>query len=173
MSVPLLEAGSFVTPTAEQRRQLPQGNPGRFTGEILLRTRPKTYRKIVELLANGESDNYIAKECRVSRNSVDAVQLRESASIEQRKNELTRMVTDIAHIGAARVADTIGEASTRDAVIGMGVAIDKTLALLGQSPAVQVANIIMPSDADRQERRELHDKLDAISARLKAQPTAE
>jgi hypothetical protein len=43
------------------------------------------------------------------------------------------------------------------------------LALLGQSPAVQVANIIMPSDADRQERRQLHDKLDAITARLNAQ----
>lgn len=102
--------------------------------------------------------------------TVDAIASRQSATIDQRKQELTNMMTDIAHIGGARVMDTISKASTRDASIGMGVAVDKALALLGQSPAVQVANIIMPSDADRQERRELHDKLDAITRRLSAQP---
>lgn len=168
MSVALLDnGGSTISEVPEPPKVV------RYTGEILLRTRPKTYRKVVDLLSRGESVLYISKECKVSRMTVDAISERHAADISQRKNELVSMVTDIAHIGAARVADTIGKASTRDAVIGMGVAIDKTLALLGQSPAVQVANIIMPSDADRQERRELHDKLDAITARLNAQPTAE
>ena len=40
------------------------------------------------------------------------------------------------------------------------------LALTGQSPAVQVAVVNMPSEAEREERRQLHDKLDAIAARL-------
>jgi hypothetical protein len=170
VSVALLENGASDVITAADRGKLPQGNPKRYTGQILLQTRPKTYRKVVDLLSQPDwSEARIAQACKVSRHSVQAIETRESATIEQRKSELTRMVTDIAHIGAARVADTIGKASTRDAVIGMGVAIDKTLALLGQSPAVQVANIIMPSDADRQERRQLHDKLDAITARLNAQ----
>lgn len=156
--------------TAADRGKLPQGTPARYTGEILLRTRPKTYRKVVDLLSSGQSVLYISKECRVSRMTVDAIASRQSATIDQRKQELTNMMTDIAHIGGARVMDTISKASTRDASIGMGVAVDKALALLGQSPAVQVANIIMPSEADRQERRELHDKLDAITRRLSAQP---
>jgi hypothetical protein len=40
------------------------------------------------------------------------------------------------------------------------------LALTGQTPAFQIANVVMPSEADRDERRRLHDKLDAIAARL-------
>lgn len=158
-----------VATTPEERGNLPQGNPARYTGQILLQTRPKTYRKVVDLLAHPDwSEARIAQACKVSRHSVQAIAHREAAPIEQRKRELVSMVTDIAHIGAARVADTIGKASTRDAVIGMGVAIDKTLALLGQTPVAAQVAVIMPSDADRHERRELHDKLDAISARLNA-----
>ena len=44
------------------------------------------------------------------------------------------------------------------------------LALTGQMPAVQIANVIMPSEADPEERRQLHDKLDAIARRLADTP---
>ena len=40
---------------------------------------------------------------------------------------------------------TIGKAGLRDAAIGTGVAVDKMLALTGQMPTVQIANIVMPS----------------------------
>ena len=138
------------------------GSPARYTGEILLRTRPKTYRKVVDLLSKGESALYISKECKVSRMSVDAIKERESADIAQRKMELSNICADVAHIGFARVADTIGKARCRDAVIGAGVAVDKLLALTGQGAAVQVAIVNMPSDADREKQREIDDKLDAI-----------
>ena len=64
--------------------------------------------------------------------------------------------------------ETIGKAGLRDAAIGTGIAVDKMLALTGQSPAVQVAVVNMLGDAEREERRQLHDKLDAIAARLQA-----
>ena len=64
------------------------------------------------------------------------------------------------------MSEKIGKASSRDAAIGTGIAVDKMLALTGQMPAVQIANVIMPSEADREERRQLHDKLDAIARRL-------
>jgi hypothetical protein len=64
------------------------------------------------------------------------------------------------------MSEKIGKAGLRDATIGTGVAIDKMLALTGQTPAVQIANLVMPSEADREERRQLHDKLDAIARRL-------
>jgi hypothetical protein len=54
----------------------------------------------------------------------------------------------------------------RDAIIGTGVAIDKMLALTGQTPAVQIANIVLPSEEERAERRRLHDRLDAIARKL-------
>jgi len=62
--------------------------------------------------------------------------------------------------------ETIGKAGLRDAAIGTGVAVDKMLALTGQTPAVQIANIVMPSEQDREERRAIHDRLDAIARRL-------
>jgi hypothetical protein len=140
---------------------------GRYTGQVLLTTRPKTYRKVVELLAQPMvSIDTITRTCKVSQHTVEAIRAREASSIATRKMELSRMVSDIAHIGAARVADTIGKAKVRDAIIGTGVAIDKFLALEGQTPAVQIANVIMPSEADREERRQLHDKLDEIARRL-------
>jgi hypothetical protein len=39
--------------------------------------------------------------------------------------------------------ETIGKASLRDAGIGTGIAVDKMLALTGQMPSIQVANVIM------------------------------
>ena len=62
--------------------------------------------------------------------------------------------------------ETIGKASLRDATIGTGVAVDKVLALTGQMPAVQIANIIMPTEEERAERRAIHTRLDAIARRL-------
>jgi hypothetical protein len=62
--------------------------------------------------------------------------------------------------------ETTGKASLRDAAIGTGIAVDKMLALTGQMPALQIANIVMPSEQERAERRAMHDKLDAIARRL-------
>ncbi len=63
---------------------------------------------------------------------------------------------------------TIGKASSRDAAIGTGIAVDKMLALTGQIPTVQIANIVMPTEAEREERLQIHAKLDAIARRLAA-----
>jgi hypothetical protein len=62
---------------------------------------------------------------------------------------------------------TIGKAGLRDAAIGTGIAVDKMLALTGQMPALQIANIVMPSDEERAERRAIDAKLDAIAKRLR------
>src|SRR5947208_4936077 len=44
----------------------------RYTGELLLRTRPKVYRQIVRLLSEGVSANQICKLCHVTRETVRA-----------------------------------------------------------------------------------------------------
>jgi len=40
------------------------------------------------------------------------------------------------------------------------------LALTGQTPALQIANIVLPSEAEREERRAVHARLDEIARRL-------
>ena len=91
---------------------------------------------------------------------------REAAEISARKKSIIGILSNVAELGAARMEETIGKASLRDATIGTGVAVDKVLALTGQMPTVQIANIVMPSEEERAERREIDKKLDAIARRL-------
>src|SRR5438874_7795540 len=131
----------------------------RYTGELLLRTRPKIYRQIVRLLGEGWSSNKICKWCHVTRETVRAVEHREAAEISARKKSIIGILSNVAELGAARMEETIGRAGLRDAAIGTGIAVDKMLALTGQLPAIQIANVLMPSEAERAERRAMHDKL--------------
>ena len=112
---------------------------GRFTGERLLRERPRIYRKVVELLAEpGMSNNRITKLCRVSEHTVRAVRDREAISIAERKQRLMSIFGNVAELGAERMEELAGKASLRDAGITAGIATDKLLALTGQTPLVSV-----------------------------------
>ena len=134
----------------------PTQNRPRYTGELLLRTRPKTYRAIVRELAEpNASVNGIAKRYRVSNHTVMGIREREAKSIAERKKHIVSILADVATVGAERMSEKIGKASLRDAAIGTGIAVDKMLALTGQMPAVQIANIVMPSEEERAERRPL------------------
>ena len=103
---------------------------GRFTGERLLRERPRVYRKVVELLAEPDmSVNKITKLCRVSEHTVRAVREREAISIAERKQRLMSIYGNVAEIAAERMEEMAGQASLRDAGITAGIATDKLLAL--------------------------------------------
>ena len=157
----------------QDKRLIPQGDQRRYTGELLLRTRPKTYRAIVRELAEpNASVNGISRRYRVSNHTVMGIREREAKSIAERKKHLVSILADVATVGAERMSEKIGKASLRDAAIGTGIAVDKMLALTGQLPSVQIANLVMPTDEQRAERRALHDKLDAIAKQLAA-PTAD
>jgi transposase-like protein len=145
----------------------PINGQDRFTAERVARTRPKTYRAIVRLLADPDAKvEHIAQRHRVSTHTVRAIRARESIAIAERKKTLAAMLANVAELGAGRMEETIGKASLRDAAIGTGVAVDKMLALLGQSPAVQIANIVMPTPQEREERNQIHARLDAITRAL-------
>ena len=76
------------------------------------------------------------------------------------------MLANVAEVGAERMQETIGKAKLRDAAIGTGIAVDKMLALTGQTPAVAV-QVVVPTPEEQAERRARHAQLDAITARLK------
>ena len=150
-----------------KQRPGPTTSADKYTGAIILRTRPHTYKRVVRLLSEGVPAIRIARDCKVTERSVAAIAKREREEITERKKSLAGLMSNIAEIGGANVERKIGKASVRDAIIGTGVAIDKMLALTGQTPAVQIANIVLPSEEERAERRALHDKLDEIAARLR------
>jgi transposase-like protein len=145
-----------------------------FTAERVLRTRPKTYRAIVRLLAEPDPRvDHIAKLHRVSTHTIRAIRAREAVAIAERKKTLAAMLANVAELGAGRMEETISKASLRDATIGTGVAVDKLLALTGQLPSVNVAVVNMPSEAEREAMRQTDAKLDAIARRLAALDTPE
>ena len=92
---------------------------------------------------------------------------REAAEISERKKSIVGILGNVAELGAGRMEETIGKASLRDAAIGTGIAVDKMLALTGQMPTLQIANIVLPTPEQEREREAIHDKLDAIAARLR------
>jgi hypothetical protein len=112
----------------QDKRLIPQGDQRCYTGEILLRTRPKTYRAIVRELAEpNASVNGIARRYRVSNHTVMGIREREAKAIAERKKQLISILADVATIGAERMSEKIGKASLRDSAIGTGVAVDKSL----------------------------------------------
>jgi len=159
--------GQTLSPN-DNRLLAPKGSQARYTGELLLRTRPKTYRAIVRELAEpNASVNGIARGYRVSNHTVMGIREREAKTKAERKKHLVSILADVATVGAERMSEKIGKAGLRDAAIGTGVAMDKMLALAGQTPALQIANIVMPSEEERAERRAIHARLDAIAAKLR------
>ncbi len=152
----------------QDKQHLPNGHQARYTAETVLRTRPKTYRKIVHLLADPNwSVIQISKTCRVSEHTVRAIRQREAQDIAERKKSLAVMRANVAELGAERMEQTISKASLRDATIATGVAVDKVLALTGQMPVgIQIANIVMPTPEQEEERRRRHNALDEITRLL-------
>ena len=150
----------------QDKRLLRKGDQRRYTAETVLRTRPKTYRKIVNLLADPNwSAIQISKACRVSEHTVRAIREREAKTIAERKKTLAAMLANVAELGASRMEETIGKAKLRDAAIGTGISVDKLLALTGQ---VQVAvQVQMPTAEERAERTAGHRKLDEIALLLR------
>jgi hypothetical protein len=120
-----------------------------------------------ELAESNPSVNGISRRYRVSNHTVMGIREGEAKSIAERKKTLAAMLANVAELGTARMEETIGKAKLRDAAIGTGIAVDKMLALTGQTPAVQIA-VVLPTPDQEAERRARHARLDAITAKLAA-----
>jgi hypothetical protein len=116
----------------------PKIDQDRFTAERVLRTRPKTYRAIVKLLADPDAKVLpIAKLHRVSEHTVRAIREREAVAIAERKQRLMSIFANVAELSAERMEELAGQASLRDAGITSGIATDKLLALSGDPSFTQ------------------------------------
>src|SRR4051812_9845526 len=157
----------MIKPNNDQALSTSQDSRPRYTGERLLRERPKIYRQIVRLLGEGWSANKICKWCHVTRETLRAVERREAESINARKKSIIGILGNVAELGASRMEETIGAAGLRDAAIGTGIAVDKMLALTGQMPVgIQIANVQLPTPEQDETRRRAHHALDEITRLL-------
>jgi len=160
--------GKLLSPKGK-RLLAPKDSQSRYTGELLLRTRPKTYRAIARELAEpNASVNGIARRYRVSNHTVMGIREREAKSIAERKNTLAVKLANVAEIGAERMEEMIGKASLHDTTIATGVATDKVIALTSQTPSINIVNIPMPTAEERAEMNAIDRKLAAIAPKLKA-----
>src|SRR5262245_65455969 len=128
---------------AQDKRRIAQGDQSRYTGEISLRTRPKTYRTIARELAEpNASVNGIARRYRVSNHTVMGIREREAKSIAERKKTLALQLANVAELGAERMGEAKGKAGLRGGAIGNGIAADKMLAMTDQTASLNgnVAN---------------------------------
>ena len=143
----------------------------RFTAERVARTRPKTYRAIVLLLADPDAAiMHIAKRHRVSEHTVRAIRAREAVAIAERKQRLVSIFGNVAEIAAERMEELAGKASLRDAGTTAGIATDKLLALLGeQGGGVPVQINMYPGVAELLHKRyfEMVEEIEGRSAETK------
>ena len=128
----------------QHKQHLSNSHQARYTAGNVLRTRPKTYRTIVHLLADPNwSVAQMSKNCRVSEHTVRAIRARESQDIAERKKKLAVMLANVAELGAEHMEQTIGKASLRDAVMTTG----------GSNPFLTVSWVNRHQDAKSKNNR--------------------
>jgi len=120
----------------------------RFTGESLRRTRPKTYSKVVQLLASNRSINEISHTCKVSEHTVKAVAARNSIEIAERKKELAVLMADMCEDSLEQARSRLKQASFTQAMVGAGISAERLVALTQAGPEVAVAIQINQSQDD-------------------------
>lgn len=132
-----------------------------YTGERLLRERPRIYRKVVELLAEPReqlSIRQICRLCHVTDDTVKTVEKREAVSIAARKQALLSIVVNAAQLSAERMEELAPGATLRDAAVTFGISVEKMLLLSGD-PTIRIEHSIEPTPNLYQRLNQLHDEL--------------
>ena len=126
-------------------------------------------QRIVNALANGDSKRAIARGLRVSNNTVTAIAEQEWQQVDARKQRIVAQCEHNATLAADQLAERLEteKLSANQLVPVFGVSVDKMLALTGQLPLVQMANVIMPTPEERAQREAIDQKLDEITRRLR------
>jgi len=126
-------------------------------------------QRIVNALANGDSKRAIARGLGVSNNTVTAIAEQEWQQVDARKQRIVAQCERNATLAADQLAERLEteKLSANQLVPVFGVSVDKMLALTGQLPLVQIANVIMPTPEERAQREAIDQKLDEITRRLR------
>jgi hypothetical protein len=89
--------------------------------------------------------------------------------VAARKERIAAQCELNATLAAERMTDKLqgtDDIPLNTLVPALGVSVDKLAVLRGHAPSVNIANIWMPTEAEREERRQVHARLDEIARRL-------
>jgi hypothetical protein len=160
----------LITMQSSNGQLLPQPNypkPKRHNAKLC----PFAIRqRIINALANGDSQRAIARALHVSNNTVAAIREQEWQQVAARKERIAAQCELNATLAAERMTDKLqgtDDIPLNTLVPALGVSVDKLAVLRGHAPSVNIANIWMPTEAEREERRAVHAKLDEIARRLR------
>ena len=150
--------------TVDRRRQDPKRvlmATGNNTGEVVRRTRPATYREVVRLLGAEVSVRKIARMCKVSPATIEAIRNSESRDVGAVKHDLRSISARIAYGAAEKLEDELAAGTIKGTqlVPVYGVAVDKVVALSDSVPSTSI-NINISSPAD------LYSEMKAITAQI-------
>lgn len=126
---------------------LPLGHPDRFTGQILKRTRPRTYQRAIELIAQDVPADHIAKQLKISRNTIAGIKILQAETIEQKKRILAFAFAEATETGLDLMHKAMPKMSHRDLIIATGVSGTKLTDLTSSGPEVAVAIQINPDQS--------------------------
>lgn len=126
-------------------------------------------QRIINALANGDSQRAIARALHVSNNTVAAIREQEWQQVAARKERIAAQCELNGTLAAERMTDKLqgtDDIPLNTLVPALGVSVDKLAVLRGHAPSVNIANIWMPTEAEREEHRQVHAKLNEIARRL-------
>ena len=130
-------------------------------------------QRIINALANGDSQRAIARAFHVSNNTVAAIQEQEWQQVATRKERIAAQCELNATLAAEHMTNKLqgtDDIPLNALLPAFGVSVDKLAVLRGHAPSVNIANIWMPSEAENEERRAVHKRLDEIARRLADAP---
>jgi transcriptional regulator with XRE-family HTH domain len=127
-------------------------------------------QRIINALANGDSQRAIARALHVSNNTVAAIREQEWQQVAARKERIAAQCELNATLAAERMTDKLqgtDDIPLNTLVPAFGVSVDKLAILRGHAPSVNIANIWMPTPEERAERDAAHRRLDEIARLLR------
>lgn len=124
------------------------------TAANLYSSDPQRYRLVIELLGRGMSQRTIAQVCRVSHNTIRAIQRREGAEVDTIKSRISLQLKQFAGIAVERLIDEAHDIPLNQLAVALGIAIDKAQLLDGEPTSI--------TQATGKTIEDFHDAYDAL-----------
>jgi hypothetical protein len=142
------EAALLITEARESCRTENAQPIRNYTGERLFKERPRLYRLIVSMLAEGVlSQKAIERATRVDHRTIASIERREAESIPATKRKLTTGFGQLARMTLERLQEAVPDMNHAQLAVTAGIATDKFTGLVGD-PNLRIEHSIKPGQGN-------------------------
>jgi hypothetical protein len=126
------EAALLIVEARETTRSENQRPVRNYTGERLFKERPRLYRLIASMLAEGVlSQRAIERATKVDHRTIASVERREAESVPATKRKLTTGFGQLARMTLERLQEAVPDMNHAQLAVTAGIATDKFTGLIG------------------------------------------